>query len=103
MNVRANKPWISSHTLELLRQRREAPGNGHWNAEKHLQKQVKISTKRDRAKWLEDLASSGDWSSIKKLRKGRNIKQGRLRNGELVSSELRAEHWLITWSKSNGE
>ena len=40
----------------------------------------------------EDLASRGDWNSIKLLRKGRSARQGRLRNihGELVSSELRA-------------
>ena len=93
LSARANKPWISSRTLELLRRRREARTNGNWNLEKQLRSDVKKSAKDDRSKWLEDLVSSGDWKSVKQLRKGRHVKQGRLRNAEgvLVSSELRAE------------
>ena len=93
LSARANKPWISSRTLELLRRRREARANGNWNLEKQLRNDVKKSAKDDRSKWLEDLVSSGDWKSVKQLRKGRRVKQGRLRNteGVLVSSELRAE------------
>ena len=92
-STKVNKPWISSRTLDLLNQRREARVNGNWNVEKQLQKEVKKSAKKDRSNWLEDLASSGDWKSIKKLRRGRIVKQGRLKNtdGEFVSSELRAE------------
>ena len=54
---------------------------------------LKKAAKQDRAKWLEDLASSGDWKSIKKLRQGRRVMQGRLRNadGTLVPSHLRAQ------------
>ena len=93
INVRANKPWISSETLELLRLRREARLGGQWDREKQLRAEVKRSAKRDRARWLEDLASSGDWKCLRRLRRGRPVKQGRLRdrNGDLVSSDLRAE------------
>ena len=54
---------------------------------------MKRSAKADRAKWLEDLAGSGNWDCIKKLRKWRCVRQGRLHNteGEPVSSEKRAE------------
>ena len=57
-----------------------------------MRAEVKKSAKHDRSKWLETLASSGDWKSLKKLRRRRHSKQGRLRNedGHLVSSELRA-------------
>ena len=91
--MRPNRPRISPETMQLLQQRCAARIHGHWDVEKRLRSQVKKSVKEDKAKWLEDLASSGDWKSIKKLRRGRSVKQGRLRNtdGELVSSELRVE------------
>ena len=93
VNMKPNRPWISSATLELLRLRREARLSGHWDQEKQLRLEVKRSAKQDRARWLENLASSGDWRSLRRLRKGRPVKQGRLRdaNGDLVSSDLRAE------------
>ncbi|OLP90738.1 putative L-ascorbate peroxidase 3 [Symbiodinium microadriaticum] len=70
-----------------------------------LQKDVKKSASTDRSKWLEDLASSGEWKSIKALRRGRITNQGRVRttDGELVSSDLRQRHRLSTWNKHNGE
>ena len=55
-------------------------------------------------KWLETVASKGDWPSIATLRKGACKIQGRLRDasGSLVSSEVRAEtfadfHDSIQW------
>lgn len=88
-----NKPWISQTTLHLLDRRRAARESGNWTLEKQLRGEVKRSAKTDRAKWLEDLAGSGDWGCIKKLRKWRCVRQGRLHNadGEPVSSENRAE------------
>ena len=90
---RANKPWIRAGTLHLLVQRRSAREHGDWILEKQLRRETKKSAKADRAKWLEDLAATGEWAAIKRLRKWRYAKQGRLRNlqGELVSSEHRAE------------
>ena len=41
-----------------------------------MQKEVKKSAKKDRSNWLEDLASSGDWKSIKSSAGGRIVKQG---------------------------
>ena len=91
--MKPNGPWISSATLELLRLHREARLSGHWDQEKQLRLEVKRSAKQDRARWLENLAPSGDWRSLRLLRIGRPVKQGRLRdaNGDLVSSDLRAE------------
>ena len=64
-----NRPWISPRTLDLLHQRRTARMHGQWNAEKRLRAEVKKSAKHDRSRWLEDLASSGNWRSIKKLQR----------------------------------
>ena len=81
-------------TDDLLHQRRTARIHGQWNAERRLRAEVKNkSAKHDRSRWLEDLASSGNWRSIKKLRRGRVAKQDRLRSadGDLASSEMQAE------------
>ena len=89
----ANKPWIRSETLALLELRRQARSLGKWDAERDLRKQVKKSARRDRAAWLEQLVADGSWPAVRKLRRGRRVQQGRLRNasGELVCSEHRAE------------
>ena len=87
------KPWISEATLSLLEQLRAARQSNDWDSEKALRKQVRKAARQDRSKWLENLAASGDWSCIAKLRKGKQKNQGRLRDasGDLVSSDLRAE------------
>ena len=89
----ANKPWISDDTLRLINQKAVLRNNGDWVAEKEARKAVKQSAKRDRARWLEALAASGDWKSLRKLRGGKRQKQGRLQDmtGKVVDSELRAE------------
>ena len=89
---RANKPWIGTATLDLLDQRRAARETNNWALERQLRLKIKKSAKSDRARWLEDLVASGDWGAIKKLRKGKAVKQGRLKNagGELAFSEDRA-------------
>ena len=48
---------------------------------------------KDRRDWLDGLLETGDWASVRKLRKGFTPKQGRLRNaeGDLVESNLRAD------------
>ena len=51
INVRANKPWISSETLELLRLRRVARLGGQWDREKQLRAEVKRSAEVDSRLW----------------------------------------------------
>jgi len=88
-----NKPWISQDTLDLVDSKRSARARGDWVTEKLLRAKVQKSAKQDRAKWLQDLATRGDWASLRLLRKGRKMQQGRLYNtdGHPVSSEQRAD------------
>ena len=87
------KPWISQETLALLDHKHAARRSGDWESERLIRKQVRQSARRDRARWLESVASTGSWASISKLRRGPRKNQGRLRNtdGDLVSSEMRAQ------------
>ena len=89
----AHRPWISAHTLDLIRCRNDARNSGSRGRETELNKDVKRSAKVDRNVWLSGLLESGDWNAVQRLRKPRLPKQGRLRNlrGELVESEMRAQ------------
>ena len=91
--VTAKRPWISSRTLDLVRDRNAARIAGDREREAELAKQVKQAAKIDRGLWLSGLLADGGWRTIRKLRKPPLPKQGRLRNlsGELVDSEQRAE------------
>ena len=86
------KPWISAATLALIQSRTLAHISGDWLLEKSLRKQVHRSAKRDRARWLEALVAGGDWTSIKRFRRGGRIRQGRLNDacGAPVSTDERA-------------
>ena len=88
-----HKPWISEATFALIRKRQEARRANDWSLEKELRRETKQSSRRDRARWLQDLAGSGDWQSLRKLRGGNKARQTRLRDcrGCIVSSELRAD------------
>jgi hypothetical protein len=61
--------------------------------ELQLRKDIKKSAKRDRSRWLEDLAGTGDWKALRKLKKPRKVSQSRLRDkyGIPVSTDMRAE------------
>ena len=89
----AKRPWISSETLSLLQRRDDARFSRDVSAERDLSKQIRRSVAEDRRAWLDQLLQSGDWSEIRKLRKGFAPKCGRLRDvdGEVVESELHAE------------
>ena len=91
--VKRKRPWISDDTLALIESKLHARQNGRFDAVARLSKQVKTQVKRDREKWLCDLAGSGDWKQIRLLRNGSAKAQGRLQNehGIPVSSEYRAE------------
>ena len=93
MQATAKHPWISSATLTLIDQRSSARLAKDIFNERRIHKQIKISVKNDRSKWLNTLLQTGEWQQETKLRKGVQPKQGRLRNlsGELVSSEERAD------------
>ena len=90
---RPNKPWISQSTMELIEDKRKARLERNFEAEKDLNKKVRGAAKKDRARWLEELTSQGDWQAIRYLRKGPSRKQGRLKSiaGVLVCSEDRAD------------
>ena len=90
---KAKKPWISESTLNLLELRQNARVQNDWMEEQRLRKEVKRSAKRDRAKWLDELASTGDWNSLKILKGSCTSKQTRLANhtGDVVSTEERAQ------------
>ena len=66
---------------------------GHLGDAGILRADVKRSAKRDRAKWLDDLAASGEWSKLSILRKGMAKDKGRLRSldGRAVGSDEKAE------------
>ena len=54
---------------------------------------MKRSAKKDKGKWLSDLASAGDWKSVRKLRQLTRSSQTRLLNssGQIVSTDERAQ------------
>lgn len=94
MTARApSKVWISAETLALIDERDTARHSADFAVELTLRKQVKQSAKRDRARWLEDIAASGDWNAIRKTKKPCKISQSRLRgeHGTPVSTDVRAE------------
>lgn len=94
MSARApNKVWISAETLALIDERDAARHSADFAVGLTLRKQIKQSAKRDRARWLEDIAASGDWNAIRKIKKPCKISQSRLRDehGTPVSTEARAE------------
>ena len=59
---------------------------------RQLRLKVRQAAKSDRTRWLEDLVASGELGASKKFRRGKAVKQGRLKNacGGLTFSENRA-------------
>ena len=93
VSARAKKPWISTTTLALIDARIKARSVGDKAEESNLNANIKQCVKRDRSSWLHGLLATGDWSQIRKMRKGFVPQQGRLKDSEgcIVSSERRAE------------
>lgn len=92
-NLQPRRPWISAETLSLIEQRNSARAANAQAEEKQLTKKVRASVEKDRGVWLDSLLENGSWDSIRKLRKGRMVKQGRLRaaDGTVIPSSSRAE------------
>ena len=61
--------------------------------EKDLVRRIRASVWSDRRAWLDEVLAQKDWGQVRKLKKGAQTTQGRLKDstGRLVSSELRAE------------
>ena len=91
--LKPTRPWISSRTLSLLTDRNNARSNGNFTEERRLSKSVKSAVAQDRSAWLNNLVADGDWSAIRRLRKGFAKQQGRLKDalGTFVSSDQRAD------------
>ena len=89
----AKRPWISGDTLKLIERRLQARMANDWQQERQIHKLVRASAKKDKRQYLTDLAGTGSWINLRKLRKPALHSQGRLRgtDGELVSSDARAE------------
>ena len=77
---KANHSWISSETLSLIGLRRQARLDNDNANEQRLHKQTRKSAKLDRARWLNALIANGGWDPIRKLRKPRRPKCGRLKD-----------------------
>ena len=102
--ARAQRPWISRQTLDLIEERRQARADANAALEQRLHGDIKRAARADRKAWLLDNLSSGSWASVRQLRSGFKPNRGRLQNsaGELVSSEERpntlAEYYAnIQW------
>ena len=64
----AQRPWISRETLDLIEARDDVRIACNHGLETHLNKRIRQSAKRDRARWLYVIASSGPWHAIKQVR-----------------------------------
>ena len=93
LTVEARRPWISAATLGLVQCRNRARTAKDLEAEADYNKRIRSSARADRRKWLEDLAATGDWTRIRKLRTKPKPQQGRLQDaaGNIVSSEHKGE------------
>ena len=93
IKIVANRPWTSSETLSLIRERDICRRKGDFEREKLLNKDVRRAARTDRRHRLEEEVASGSWSSVRSLRKGNRIKHAGVRNleGVLTGTGERAE------------
>jgi len=90
---KANQPWISCDTLQLLELRRQARAQHDCENERKFHKEARNHAKLDRTRWMDSLLEEGNWQQIRALRKPRKLKCGRLKNssGQLVESDQWAD------------
>ena len=100
-----NKPWISQATLTLIGHKQKARLECNWTLEKSLRKEVKRSVKRDRATFLNELAGTGDWKALRKLRAKRRPQQTRLLDqfGNTVGTEEQSSTFADHLEKYSGK
>jgi len=87
------RPYTTPITLTLIQQRNAAERRGDPQGAKQLQKAVKKSVRKDKAKYLNEALKNGDWSSVVKHKKPFAPQTHRLRapGGEIVGSADIAE------------
>ena len=92
-----NKPWISADTLAIIERRREARALNLFIEERRLHKLVRSMAKKDRTAWMERLLDEGSWEQIRRIRKPKKPRQGKLRDGQgvLVDSDEWAETMAV--------
>lgn len=93
LTAKPKHDWTSSATLRLIDERSKARKAGNYQLEKALQKQLRKQSRVDRKVWVDEMASSGDWSKLQVLYRNKTPQQGRLHSidGKLVESSQRAE------------
>ena len=93
LSATPRRPWISSRTLFLIEQRNEARVRNSREDVQALNKQVQISARADRKRWLDEAIENGGWQAVRALRKKQTPRHGRLRDkhGNLVDVEKKAE------------
>ena len=91
--VEPRRPWISQGTLALIHERLAARRSGAHDRERLLTKRIKKNIKNDRSQWLDDALANGSWDEVRKLRRGKKLQQGGLKNsqGVVTGVEQRAE------------
>jgi hypothetical protein len=100
LEIRPQKPWIQSHTLQKIAARNEARKAGQREVELRLNKEIRKCAKDDRSCWLNGLLSTGSWGELKRLKKStrpklscRKLQDGSGRTVESFErSETFAEH-----------
>ena len=70
------KPWISDRTMDLIQRRRKARSQAAFEVEMQLNKEVKLSARKDKRNWLSELAGSGKWAKLRQLTKGVTHSEG---------------------------
>ena len=102
---KANNPWISSNTLDLISRRRSARAANEYENEIRLHKEVRASAKKDRTKWLDRMLENGDWTQVRKLRNPRRARCCKLQDcdGKLVESDRWGETMAEYFENCNGE
>ena len=68
----SRRPWITKATIEMVEARALARRDGNYDEEKRLHKLVRQSARRDRRAWLSDLAGTGAWKNLRRIRKRRS-------------------------------
>ena len=71
------RPWIRQQTLDLISDRKRARVANNWVEEQRLSKMIRASARNDRRCWLSEIAGSGSWHKLRKLRRGAPHQQGR--------------------------
>ena len=91
--TKVSKPWMSGQSYTIIANTLRASQDQNYDEVKMLTKDLKRQVKVDKTVWLKELASSGTWEDIRKLRRPRKPAQGRLTksSGVLVNSDERAD------------